>query len=184
MEKESKIIIKLFDIIGEDTAFGNEEGREVFQKLSKALDSYPDKKIIGISLKGITRTDASFPRESVISLAKAKRGEKGFYLLDFASDDLMDNWGYGAKAKEQPMIVLVDDGYQVIGTKLHAGAMELLDFIMREGVVTTSMVASKFGISAQNASGKLKKLYTQGIIMGAKEVAETGGIEFVYRAIK
>lgn len=184
MKETANIIIELIDLIGHATAFGNDEGREVFQKLSKELDSYPNNKIFGVSLKGITRTDASFPRESVISLAKARRGEKGFYLMDFVSKDLMDNWDYAAKAKDQPMIVLVKEGYEVIGPNLYSGAIELLDFIMREGVITTSKVAAKFGVSAQNASGKLKKLHSLGLILGTKEVAESGGMEFVYKAIK
>jgi predicted transcriptional regulator len=76
------------------------------------------------------------------------------------------------------------DGYEVIGPPLTTGAKELLDFIMKEGVTTTSQVVDKFGVSAQNASAKLKKLFRQGIILGAKESAESGGIEFVYKAIK
>lgn len=184
MKENTTVTFSLLDLIGDSTAFGNDEGREVFQKLSKQLDSHPNKKIFGISLKGITRTDASFPRESVISLAKAKKGEKGFYLMDFASKDLMDNWDYAAKAKDQPMIVLIPNSYEVIGPALYAGAIELLDYIMNEGVVTTSKVAAKFKLSAQNASGKLKKLYSLGLILGTKEVAESGGMEFVYRAIK
>lgn len=184
MKENENIIIYLFDLIGGPTAFGNDEGREIFQKLSKELDAYPNKKIFGVSLKRITRTDASFPRESVISLAKAKRGEKGFYLMDFVSKDLMDNWDYAAKAKDQPMIVLAEDGYKVIGPDLYSGAIELLEYIMAEGVVTTSKVAAKFGLSAQNASGKLKKLHTFGLILGTKKVAESGGLEFVYKAIK
>lgn len=187
MNENYKVIIKLSDLLPDDdntSAFGNDEGREVLHKLSKQLDSYPGKTVIGISLEGIRRTDASFPRESIVSLAKSKKGEKGFFLMDFVSKDLRDNWDYAAKAKEQPMIVLVHDGYEVIGHKLYSGAKELLDFIMGEGVVTTSKVAEKFDVSAQNASGKLKKLYNQGLILASKEVAESGGMEFVYKAIK
>ena len=184
MNETQSIVISLADLIGDTTAFGNDEGREVFQKLSKKIDSYPNKQIFGISLKGITRTDASFPRESVISLAKAKRGEKGFFLTDFSSKDLMDNWDYAAKAKNQPIIVLVGQRHEVIGPDLNTGDKELLDLIIKERIVTTSKVAARLGVSAQNASGKLKKLHTQGLIMGAKEVAESGGMEFVYKAIK
>ena len=107
---KENFIISLYDLIGDSSAFGNHEGREIYQKLLSALDEHPDKKIIGISLIGITRTDASFPRESVISLAKSRKGEKGFYLQDFASRDLMDNWDYAAKAKEQNMIICTDNG--------------------------------------------------------------------------
>lgn len=177
-------IIKLYELVGDSTAFGNIEGREVYQKLQSELDAHPDLKIIGISLGGITRTDASFPRESVVSLAKSRRGEKGFYLQDFANRDLMDNWDYAAIAKEQPLIVLTESGYELLGKDISKGARELLDFVMKSGTVTTSEVAEAFTVSAQNASAKLKKLYTQGLILGSKEVAESGGLEFIYRAIK
>lgn len=177
------IIIKLFDLVG-DSAFGNKEGREIYQKLLEQLDEHSDKKIIGISLDGVTRTDASFPRESVVSLAKSRNGEKGFYLQGFASRDLMDNWDYAAKAKDQTMIVLVDKGYELIGKALNPGSKSLLDFVMEHGTVTTSLVSKEFDISAQNASAKLKKLSSVGLVLATKQAAETGGMEFVYTAIK
>ena len=65
MKNHAKVIIKLVDLIGSDIAFGNEEGRKAFQKLSNELDKHPGTNIFGISLKGIRATDASFPRESV-----------------------------------------------------------------------------------------------------------------------
>jgi len=40
------------------------------------------------------------------------------------------------------------------------------------------------GISVQNASTRLKKLVSQGYILRSEEVAESGGIEFIYQAIK
>lgn len=177
-------VLKLYDLIGDSTAFGNDEGREVYQKLLSALDTHPDKNIVGISLSGISRTDASFPRESVISLAKAKRGEKGFYLQDFVSSDLMDNWNYAAIAKDQPIIVFTNGGYKLLGNDISAGSRELLDFVMKSKIVTTSKVAEKFSVSSQNASAKLKKLLSLGLVLGAKQAAETGGMEFIYTAIQ
>lgn len=182
--KQINKVFKLFDLIGESSAFGNEEGRTVYNKLLGALDQSPESKIVGISLKGLKRTDASFPRESVISLAKAKRGEMGFYLQDFESKDLVDNWDYAAKAKDQPMIIIKDKGFAIIGPDLSSGSMELLEFIMKKDLVTTAMVAERFELSVQNASGKLKKLLAQGLILGSKEVAETGGLEYLFKAIK
>ena len=177
------IIIKLFDFVG-DSAFGNKEGRETYQKLLDKLDAHPDKKIIGISLDGITRTDASFPRESVVSLVKSRNGEKGFYLQDFASRDLMDNWDYAAKAKGQTIVILVDNGYELIGIDIPPSAKNILDFAMKNKRVTTSMISSEFDISAQNASAKLKKLSSLGLLLATKQTAETGGMEFVYTAIQ
>ena len=164
---------------------GNELGKSVFVKLDEEVGSHPSLSIFGISLKGIEATDASFPRESVISLAKKYSGEKGFFLRDFASKDLLDNWDYAAKAKNQAVIVHRDgQRYEVIGPNLHEGLAELLDFVMKEEVITTSKVAKKFDISAPNASAKMKKLHVMGLVLGTKESAETGGLEFVYRAIK
>lgn len=178
------LTIELYKLIDDESAFGNDQGRAIYQKILSILDQHPEQDIIEISLKGIKRTDASFPRESVISLAKNLKGDKGLYLKDFYSRDLMDNWAYAAIAKEQPIIVMTQDGYELLGTDVGTRRRELLDFIMEYGTVTTSKVAEKFDISAQNASAKLKKLSSMGLVLGSKQTAETGGVEFVYRAIK
>jgi len=181
---EQNFILKLHDLIGESTAFGNDEGRQVYQKLLAELDKHPDKNVIGISLEGVTRTDASFPRESVISLAKSRNGEKGFFLEGFVSRDLMDNWDYAAKAKGQTMIVYENDNYRLIGNEINAGAKELLDFVMKHKSVTTAKVSQAFDITAQNASAKLKKLLSLGLVLGSKQVAESGGMEFIFTSIR
>ncbi|WP_041354316.1 MarR family transcriptional regulator [Methylophaga nitratireducenticrescens] len=181
--KQIKILMRLLDFTDNDHPFGNKQGREVLLKLSDYIDEH-SADIYEVSLEGIIATDASFPRESVISLAKMYKGEKGFYLTGQFSKDLLDNWHYAAIAKEQPLILKEDNGYKVIGPKPIGGAEELLNFIMKEGEVSTAKVVQKFGVSAQNASAKLKKLFATGLILGRKTVAESGGLEFVYRAIK
>ena len=181
---QKKTIIKLAELIGKDTAFGNALGRQVFQKIQAVLDAHPASKTVGISFEGIEMMDASFARESIVSLAKAKRGEIGFFLRDFATKDLMDNWDYAAKAKDQPMIVIKEKGFDVIGPDLSDGAREVLGFVMKKGVVTTSMVADEFKIKVPNASVRLKKMLDQGLLLGEKEVAESGGLEYNFLAIK
>lgn len=178
-----KISISLFDLLGDSTAFGNIEGREVFQKLKAKVDLNSENSIIEISLTGIKRTDASFPRESVMSLVKLKNGEKCFFLSGFESRDLIDNWDYAAKAKEQTLIVLTSDGYELIGKSISDNSKELLDFIIKSGSTTTSNIAKKFDVTSQNASAKLKRLMSVGLVLSSKQVAETGGIEFVHSSI-
>lgn len=175
--------ILLSEVLGSDHAFGNDEGSEAYVKIKKIVDGHPSCDIFAISLEGIRFTDASFPRESVISLAKALKGEKGFYLSNVPSRDLLDNWSYGATAKDQPLLVKSDSGYEVLGIKLSATVKELLDFVIAKKTVTSSHVSKHFDISAQNASGRLKKLHATGLVLGQKEVAESGGLEFVYRSI-
>jgi hypothetical protein len=179
-----KQIIKLIDIVDKNIAFGNTLGRQVFQKLLAKLDTHPANRIFGISFLGMEMMDASFARESIVSLAKAKRGEIGFFLTDFASKDLIDNWDYAAKAKDQFMIVLNKRGFEVIGPDLSTSLHDTLNFIMKKGVVTTSMVADELEIKVPNASVRLKKMLDQGLLLGEKEAAESGGLEYNFLAIK
>lgn len=175
--------ILLSEVVGSDHAFGNDEGSEAYVKIKKIVDGHPSCDVFAISLEGIRFTDASFPRESVISLAKALKGEKGFYLSNVQNRDLLDNWSYGATAKDHPLLVKNDSGYEVLGMKLSTTVKELLDFVIAKKTVTSSNVSKHFDISAQNASGRLKKLHATGLVLGQKEVAESGGLEFVYHSI-
>lgn len=179
-----KNFIELRKLVNSSVAFGNQEGREVYQAISMYIDEHPEYCIFEVSLRGIDATDASFPRESIVSLAKNFRGEKAFYLTNFKNKDLIDNWQYGAEAKEQPLLIRHEDKHLWIGPKVNSATQELLDFIYEQPRVTTSLIANHFDVSIPNASMKLKKLFNQGYILGEKETASSGGYEFVYRPIK
>ncbi|EOG4087134.1 DNA-binding protein [Acinetobacter baumannii] len=179
-----KNFIELRKLVNSSVAFGNQEGREVYQAISMYIDENPDYSIFEVSLRGIDATDASFPRESIVSIAKNFRGEKAFYLTNFKNKDLIDNWQYGAEAKEQPLLIHHEGKRIWIGPKITTSSQELLDYIYEQPKVTTSLIANHFDISIPNASMKLKKLFNQGYILGEKETASSGGHEFVYRAIK
>ena len=98
--------------------------------------------------------------------------------------DLIDNWSYGAIAKEQPLTIWNGSKYQTIGPETSDANKPLLDYILKNRAATTSQVAKYFDITAQNASTRLKKIYSAGYINRTEETAETGGKEFVYKAIK
>lgn len=177
-------VLDLFALAGkEEILVGNALGRMVFDKLRSAIESKPTVQVFEVSLKNVRATDASFPRESVVSLAKQLRGEKGIFLSNFVSQDLLDNWDYAAKAKEQPMVVREGAAYRLIGPPLGSRSEEIFKLAMANATVTTSAVSAEFGITAQNASAALKKLHGLGLLLGNKEPAESGGLEYVYRAV-
>ena len=175
-------LLKLTD--GNTHPFGNQQGKETFRKLKDFLDEHPAISIIGISLAEIKATDASFPRESVISVAQLYRGNKGIYLVDIQNRDILDNWNYAAKAKDQPIIVWDNNTYEILGPSLTISSKELIDYVLIKGNSLVSQVASDLGISVQNASTRLKKLVMDGYILRNEVVAESGGIEYIYQAIK
>lgn len=184
--KQNTITIKLINFTSSSLPNGNVQGKETFRKLSDYVDSHPLFNIFGISLEGIESTDISFPRESVLSIAKLYRGQKGFYLegIDKKDRDLFDNWQGAAAAKDQPMVIWYKNSYEIIGPEISKSNLQLVDYVLENKAVTTSKVASDLNISVHNASTKLKKLVDQGYVMRSEDVADTGGIEFIYHAIK
>lgn len=178
------IIVNLCSFTSSDHPFGNSEGKEVFRKLSEFVEQNPNAKVFGISLEGIKATDASFPRESVVSLAKQLRGEKGFFLTHLFNRDLIDNWSYAAKAKDQPLVIWNDGNFEIIGPEINQSTRDLVEYVLHKGSVLASEVASGLNLSVQNASTRLKNLVTQGFLLRSEDVADSGGIEFKYAAIK
>jgi|SRR6478609_4144119 len=178
-------VIQLIDLVdGEQHPLGAALGKKVFERLRKVLVDRPFAELFEISMKGIKLTDSSFARESVISVVKLYRGEKGFFLSGITSQDFIDNWDYVAERKEQPIIIERSKGrYELIGLSVSSGLRQIFDYAMKVGTLTTAKVAEQFELSPQNASQKLKKLYQMGLLLGTKETAETGGLEYVYRAI-
>jgi hypothetical protein len=177
--------VSLYGLAGDDSSpFGNAKGKEVFQRLKEFVEAHPEADVFAISLDGIVATDASFPRESVLTLAKQLRAEKGFYLEKVSNRDLIDNWNYAATAKEQPIVIWEADKFEVLGPQLGAAAREMVEYVLRSGPVFASKVAADLHISVPNASTRLKHLWISGYILRVGETAETGGKEYRYIPIR
>ena len=173
--------VRLLDLTdNNDHPFGNVLGREVFKRLQHVVDSHPGCRSFEISLEGIVATDSSFPRESVIALAKQLCGEKYFFITNVDSADLIDNWDYAATAKQQSMIVVLSDEVRIIGPEAKSSTKALLAVVLERDGATTANVAKSLNISVQNASTRLKKLANEGLIMRSEASSPTGGIEFIY----
>lgn len=180
---QNSVVIKLIDFTSSASPYGNVEGKKVFRKLLDHCEQHPRTQIFGISLKGIKETDASFPRESVVSLAKHFRSERGIYLSGLHDRDLVDNWTYAARAKEQPLSIWDGDRFELIGPELNLSTRTLVEYVYSKKSVLASQAAAALELSVPNASTRLKGLVTAGYLLRVEEVAETGGIEFQYRAI-
>lgn len=183
--KQTRVLLNLRDFTNSPTPFGNLEGKSVFRKLGDFVEQHADAVVFGVSLGDIEATDASFPRESVIALAKQWRGEKGFFLKDLRGRDVIDNWSYAAQAKDQPLVIWDELTFEIIGPELNSSTRTLLEYVLKDPQgVRASQVSADLDLSIPNASTRLKNLVAQGYILRTSEVADTGGVEFRYIPIR
>ena len=105
--------------------------------------------------------------------------------MDVQSRDIVDNWRYAAAAKEQPLVIWYPKNeFEIIGPEMSSATASLVSYVLHAGTVSAALVAQDLDMTVQNASTRLKKLYTQGYILRTEASAESGGIEFLYEAIK
>jgi hypothetical protein len=177
--------LRLTDFIGgEPEAWGNDRGREVFAQLLARVEQHPGALVFEISLEGIRRTDASFPRESVVELARRFRKQFAFVITDASKEDLLFNWDAAADKKEQPLFLKGDDGsWKILGPQLSSAKERLLEYVIKHKKVRTAQVAADLFLKISNASTQLRDLWEMGYVLRREEVADTGGMEFVYLSV-
>ena len=163
--------------------WGREQGRMVYSQLLNFVESKAGVLIFHVSMKGVERTDISFASETIVELARRYRSTKGFALVDLSDSDMLENWDAAASRKDQPLIVLRNNGYELIGPKPSEGTDEAFRFAMRHSSVRAAQFASSINVSIANASMKFKQLWERGFLLRREAVAESGGIEFVYQPI-
>ncbi len=177
-------VIKLREFMDREDGWGTDEGHEVYLKLARFVEQHPATAIYRISLNGVRRTDASFPRESVMEVARRYRKKIGFCLDDASNEDLLDNWDAAALKKEQPIFVWLTRGYRILGPQPSAGSADVLKLVLGRFETRASDVSKDLALKIANASMKLKQLWEQGFILRQEDSADTGGIEYVYFPIR
>lgn len=164
--------------------WGHIQGRQVYERLQTVVEAHLSEEIFHISLSGVKRTDITFPRESVIELAKHYRGKLGFCLIDASDEDLLDNWDAAALRREQPLMVwnTIRDPRprRILGPELSTGLREMFSYVLSVPVARTSEAATSLELKVSNASNKLKQLWQEGYILRREQSASSGGVEHCY----
>ena len=178
------MLIRLRDLMDEDDGLGRAQGREVHRRLLLLVEANPAERIFQVSLASVRRSDALFPGESVLELARRFRRRKGFCLLDLVDEDLRDNWDVAAVRLEQPITVWQNGRGQVLGPPPTEGLRAVLDYVLAVDSTTASECATRFGMQIANSSNKLKYLFESGYVLRTERPSGSGGIEHVYCRIK
>ena len=185
MEKfKQGMTIRLRDFMEREDGWGTDEGQEVFIKLARFIHEHPATNVFYVSLADVRRTDASFPRESVMEVARKHRKKIGFCLVDVDNQDLLDNWDSAAIKKEQPVFVWFKKGHRILGPQPSSGTADVLSLLLGKPQIRAADVSKELGLKIPNASMKLKYLWEQGFVLRREDVADSGGIEYVYFPIR
>jgi hypothetical protein len=179
--KEKEMNIRLRELMDGPDGWGHIQGRQVYEKLRVLVEAHPAEEIFRISLDRVEHTDVSFPRESVIELAKSYRGQRGFCLIHIDDQDLLDNWDAAALKREQPLIVWREHGtHRILGPQPSTGLREMLQYVLSVPIARTSEAAVALDLKVPNASNKLKQLWQEGYILRREQSASSGGVEYEY----
>jgi len=160
-------------------------GRDVYSKVIEFVEAHPGVLVFRISIQGVTRVDISFAAETVIEVARRYRGRKGFCLVDLDNPDMRENWEAAAQRARQPIIAWAGSEPSILGLQPSQGSSDALAFAFERGECRVSEYASaRGGVSIPNASNKFKQLWEQGFLLRREIIAESGGVEYVYAAIR
>lgn len=165
--------------------WGRIQGREVYSKLIEFVEAHPGVLIFRVSVEDLKRIDISFASETLVELARRFRGRKGICFIDLVDSDMLENWESAAERKSQPLMVWQGEQGLTIGLNPTQGNASALKFaLQRESTRASEFVAANPGMTIANASMKFKQLWEQGFLLRRENVAESGGLEFVYFRIK
>ena len=165
--------------------WGRASGREVYPALVDFVESKAGTLVFRVSLHGVKRVDISFASETVVELARRYRGKKGFCFWDLADEDMQENWAAAAERSKQPLMTWTQGKGRVLGPQPWQGVVDAFGFALAKGEARASdYAASVKGMSITNASNKFKQLWENGFLLRREITAESGGVEFLYIAIK
>jgi hypothetical protein len=182
---QNVVEIQLRAFMDSPEGWGRSQGREAYQNLIDFIEKHAGVLVFQISVQGVRRVDISFASETIIELARRYRGNKGFCFIDLFDSDMLENWDAAAERKSQPIMVWEGSQGRVIGIKPSQGLVEALRFALERPLVRAAeFAADNPGMSIANASSKFKQLWTQGFLLRREDVAESGGVEFIYYRIR
>lgn len=177
-------MLGLRDVMDRSDGWGRSQGREVYQRLLRAVEDNPGVLVFKVSMKGVERVDISFASETVVELARRYRGTKGFCLIDLTDPDLIENVDAAAAKKGQPLLMWQGKSARLLGIEPSQGCREAFQFaLQRSQARATEFAESKKGITIANASMKFKQLWEQGFLLRQESTADSGGVEYVYNRI-
>jgi hypothetical protein len=176
-------VLGLRDVMDRSEGWGRAQGREVYQRLLRAVENSPGVLVFKVSMKGVERVDISFASETVVELARRYRGTKGFCLIELTDPDLIENWDAAAAKKGQPLLVWQGKSARLLGAEPTQGCREAFQFALQRPQARAAEFAETRDISIANASMKFKQLWEQGFLLRQESTADSGGVEYVYQRI-
>ena len=172
------ISITLKELAETDFIFGSTAGALVLDKLQK-LKIQPGS-VLEVDFSGMRVVDACFIRDSLAAYVKLNCENIGLFVSNLENVDVVENTAIGFKAKGLPMLMKSSDGSGTVIADYPASLRVLIRNVYSKAEITSRQLAIELDVSSPNASAKLKKLFSLGLLLGKKVQAESGGHEYLY----
>ena len=179
-------ILSVRTLAGTDILNGREEGRKVFEKLVKHLESQPLDTILPLSFAGIKFLDYSCADEIVYrTISRITSGELGarFIVLQNVSTSLEENITVALNTRDVCCLLEEQKEIRVIG-KISDPISNTYSFAARKGMITAGEVGDEVKTKVSASSNRLTTLERMGLIYKVEEVPTgRGGKQYVYRVV-
>ncbi len=162
--------------------WGFAAGTMIQRKLAGYIEN-ADAHLVRIAIDGVNRIDVTFASTVIVELVRQNFGKRAMYVVKIANDEVFENIAAAAERMKVPVTIWLGDTAQVVGLEPVCGSRETLAYVLARDSVRTADYAAASGLSAANASTRLKQLWEQGFLMRDERSAASGGMEYVYRRI-
>lgn len=173
--------IKIQEVAGSKNLYGSVLGRKINLELRERISQ--DNRATALSFEGVERVDATFLREAVVRLIKALSPAHEIIVTAMHSVDHLDNLSYAAIDQEQPVTLLCNGRFEVLGRPLSPAIEKILDRVLAEKSLSSAQLAAFVDSSVQCASTNLAKLRRSGYITRVEADMPSGGVEYFYRPV-
>jgi hypothetical protein len=176
-------VVRLGRFLPQREGWGTLAGSQLRGKLAGHVAALPGEGVIKLSLVGIKRIDVAFAAEAIVGLVADHRGKRPICVVDLADPDLRTNLAAAAQQVKVPVMVWNGHNGDALGLRPGSALHQALVFALGRTAVRAAEFAEAAKVSISNASTRLYKLWTMGLLQRSKGSASSGGKEYVYRPV-
>lgn len=176
--------VELSEYVGRPEAWGTDLGARVFAKLNVDLMGLSEGTLVPIDFAGLERSDVSFQREAIVETIRKHRPRLLFLAVNLDDADLRTNLELALEKRGEVLLLMGEDGLDVIGKRLPEEHRRTLEQVWKAGGATSAQLVREHpDTKVSTTSSRLIALWRAGLVERVEGSAASGGREHHYLPI-